>query len=104
MKGRLEPQFGQRSGLLVELLPPEPRVRHVLLHVVVVLVMLVMALRPGPEGHEEGRVADVPADSVDPRVSAERRVAAVVPCKDSGDRGEGYIIAINDDPRAKSLG
>lgn len=39
------------SHLILELLLAEPRVRHVLLHVVVVLVVLIVALRPRPERH-----------------------------------------------------
>lgn len=64
--------------LFLELLLSEPRIRHVLLHVVVVLVVLVVALRPRPERHQERRVASVPHERVDPRVVTERCVAAVV--------------------------
>lgn len=81
VEGTLQPYFGHPRGLRVKLLLAEPRVRHVLLHVVVVFVVLVVALRPGPEGHQQGGVAQVPADRVNPRVVAERCVAAVVSCK-----------------------
>lgn len=76
----LQPQPRDERRLLLELLLAEPRVRHVLLHVVVVLVVLVVALRPGPEGDQQRRVAQVPAHGVDPGVVAERRVSAVVSC------------------------
>ena len=76
----LEPQPRHEHRLLLELLLAEPRVGHVLLDVVVVLVVLVVALRPRPEGDQERRVAKVPAHGVDPRVVAEGRVAAVVSC------------------------
>lgn len=64
--------------LILELLLSEPRIGHVLLHVVVILVVLVVALRPRPERHQERRVAQVSHKRVDPRVVAERCVAAVV--------------------------
>lgn len=64
--------------LFLELVLAEPRVRHVLLHVVVVLVVLIVALRPRPERYHQRRVAQVPHNPVDPRVVAERCVPAVV--------------------------
>ena len=80
MERGLEPPLSQQSRLLLELRLAEPRVGHVLLHVVVVLVVLVVALRPRPKGNQQRRVAQVPADGVYPRVIAERSVTAVVPC------------------------
>lgn len=64
--------------LVLELLLAEPRVRHILLHMIVVLVVLVVALRPRPERHQERGVAQVPYKPVDPWVVAERCVSAVV--------------------------
>lgn len=80
MEGCPEPELGKIRHLLVVLVLAEPRIRHVLVHVVVVLVVLVVALRPRPEGHEKRGVAQVSADGVHPRVVAERRVTAIMSC------------------------
>lgn len=56
-QGRLQPSLREPRHFLLELLFAEPWVRHVLLHVVMMLVVLIVALRPGPEGNKERGVA-----------------------------------------------
>lgn len=80
MEGCAQPELGYPRHFRIELLAPEPRVGHVLVDMIVVLVVLVVTLRPWPEGHEKGGVAKVTTDRVDPRIVAERRVATVVSC------------------------
>lgn len=78
MERRAKPKLGKTRHLVVKLLAAEPRVGHVLVHVVVVLVVLVVTLGPRPEGYQQGSVAKMAAHAVDPRVVAESGVAAVM--------------------------